>query len=89
MVDLVKLEHELKTLNRRIDAHPLSSAPVRDAFEVIERHGKGNVDVISDELRGRGLPSLEDLGKLQARHTFSWWMLNHRRRSLEKRLSGS
>ncbi len=89
MTDPLKLEQRLKTVNESIASHPLSSAPVREAFEVIERYGKTNVDAISDELRRRDLPSLEELGKVQARHTFSWWRLNRRRRSLEKRLSGS
>ncbi|MGN7188725.1 hypothetical protein [Microbacterium enclense] len=41
MADTVKLKQ--KTVNERVDSHPLSSAPVRNACEVIERHGKETV----------------------------------------------
>lgn len=70
----------------KIAAHPLASPPVKSAFEVIERHGKENADVISTELAERGLPSLDELGKLQVRHMFSWWNVNRQARRLEKKL---
>ncbi len=41
VADTVKLKQ--KTVNERVDSHPLSSAPVRNACEVIERHGKETV----------------------------------------------
>lgn len=69
-----------------IASHPLSSPPVRDAFEVIERHGKENSAEISRELSERDLPSLVELGRIQVRSTFSWWNLHRRQRALRKKL---
>lgn len=77
---------KLERVRKKIDAHPLSSPPVKSAFEVIERHGKENSDAISKELSERGLPSLDALGKLQIRHMFSWWNINRQKRALEKKL---
>ena len=41
---------------------------------------------ISQELRERGLPSLEELGRIQLKTTVSWWKLHHDRRRLRKKL---
>ncbi|WP_314428299.1 hypothetical protein [uncultured Microbacterium sp.] len=76
----------MAAVQARIQDHPLSSEPVRDAFEVIERHGKENSDAITRELTERGLPSLDELGRLQIRYMFSWWRLNRRKRILERRM---
>lgn len=70
----------------RIDCHPLSSSRVRSAFEAIERHGKENAGDIGVELAERGLPSLDELGRLQIRHMFSWWNLNRRKRALGRKI---
>ena len=80
------LKQKLEHVRKKIDTHPLSSPPVKSAFDVIERHGKENSDAISKELSERGLPSLDELGKLQIRHMFSWWSINRQKRVLEKKL---
>lgn len=79
-------KERLAAVDERITHHPLSTAPVRDAFDVIERHGKENQEEISQELRERGLPSLEELGRIQLKTTVSWWKLHHDRRRLRKKL---
>lgn len=78
------LAQRLERVQKRIDAHPLASAAVKSAGEVIDRHGKENVDAVSKELFERGLPSLVELGRLQVRHMFTWWNLHRRRRNLER-----
>lgn len=75
-------------MKAKIAAHPLSSPPVKEAHAVIEAHGgKDESGELSRELKERGLPSLEELGKIQARTSFSWWRLHRKRRSLERRLA--
>jgi hypothetical protein len=81
-----KAENRLAEINRAIAAHPLSSDSVKAAFDVIEKHGKEQKDAIASELDERGLPSLEELGKLQVRTMFSWWKLNRSRRVLLRKL---
>lgn len=81
-----EIAKRLAAVDQSISAHPLASARVREAFAVIEKHGKDNRDSISRELRERNLPSLDDLGRLQLRTTFRWWNLHRNRRALLKKL---
>lgn len=77
---------KLAAVDAAISSHPLASAPVKSAFEAIERHGKDNKEAISKELGERNLPSLDELGRIQIRNMFSWWKLHRSRRSLLKKL---
>ena len=81
------IEKRLAEVERSIAVHPLASTSVREAFAVIERHGKEHKDAISLELRERNLPSLDELGRLQLKTSFRWWRLHRNRRSLRKKLS--
>jgi hypothetical protein len=80
------VQKRLAEVDRSIAVHPLASTPVREAFAVIERHGKEHRDAISLELHERNLPSLDELGRLQLRTSFRWWRLHRSRRSLLKKL---
>lgn len=76
----------LAKVEAEIAAHPLSSTPVTDAFAVIEKHGKENSVEITAELQERELPSLDELGRIQLKSTFSWWNLHRKKRALLRRL---
>lgn len=80
------LRSELAAVEEQIAAHPLSDPSVKRAHEIIEGHRPGDNDAIAAELERLGLPSLDDVGKIQAKHTASWWRLHRRRRNLTKRL---
>ena len=73
------LRSELAAVEEQIAAHPLSDPSVKRSHEIIEGHRHA-------ELERLGLPSLDDVGKIQAKHTASWWRLHRRRRNLTKRL---
>lgn len=80
------LTNQLAEVNEAIEAHPLSSSQVKAVFEVVERHGRDNKEAIATELREWGLPSLEEMGRIQAKTSFSWWKLHRRRRKLMRKL---
>lgn len=81
-----EIEKRLSAIDESISMHPLGSAPVREAFAVIEKHGKEHREAISQELFERDLPSLDELGKLQLTTTLGWWRLHRTRRSLLNKL---
>ncbi|WP_201292195.1 hypothetical protein [Actinomyces sp. zg296] len=80
------LRGELASIDEPIAAHPLSDPSIRRAHEIIESHGPGGVEAIAAELESLGLPSLDEVGTIQAEHTASWWRLHRRRRRLTRRL---
>jgi len=81
-----ELSRRIAEVDAQIAAHPLSSEPVTQAHAVIEAHGStDDSDAISRELASRGLPSLVELGRIQARSSFSWWRLHRKRRALLRR----
>src|SRR6218665_522946 len=82
----VALRLYLDKIETAIAAHPLASEPVLQSFEAIKRHGQENAELISEELEARGLPSLDELGKLQVRHGFSWARLPRKRKTLRNKL---
>jgi len=82
----VALRLYLDKIETAIAAHPLASEPVLQSFEVIKRIGQENAELISEELEARGLPSLDELGKLQVRHGFSWARLHRKRKRLRNKL---
>ena len=64
-----ELENMLRDTNAMIAAHPVSLESVKAAHEVVENAPRGDREVVSRELAARNLPSLEELGKIQAKHT--------------------
>ena len=79
------LESRLAEIDAKIASHPLSSPAVKDAQAVVDAQG-GEKDAASRELSERGLPSLEELGKVVARGTASWWNLHRKRNRVIKKL---
>lgn len=79
----------LEKIEMEIAQHPLASPAVRDSFEIIERVGKDDVEPIARELKERGLPSLDELGKLQLRHSLSWSRLHKKQRKIRQKLAKS
>ncbi|WP_218587354.1 hypothetical protein [Actinomyces denticolens] len=80
------LRSELASVDELIAAHPLSDPSVRRAHEIIEGHKPGDTEAIAAELESLRLPSLDEMGTIQAKHTASWWRLHRRRRRLMRRL---
>ncbi|ARD41674.1 hypothetical protein B6G06_04395 [Actinomyces gaoshouyii] len=80
------LRSELASVDELIAAHPLSDPSIRRAHEIIESHGPGDTEAIAAELESLGLPSLDEVGTIQAEQTASWWRLHRRRRKLTRRL---
>ena len=81
-----RLRHRLRHVEEAIAAHPLASERVRQSHEFIEQSEGEDQEVISRGLAERGLPSLEQLGKLTVRHTLSWWNLHRKKNRLDKKL---
>lgn len=79
-------ERELDQVLRGIADHPLSSEEVRQANSLIEQLDGQDPSVIDDALASRGLPSLQDLGRMQLKHGLAFGRLHRRRRKLEKML---
>ena len=84
---LPELEANLKKIDADIAAHPLAAPPVKQAQEIIEAKGEKDNDAVARELADRGLPSLEELGKIQLQHTGSWWRLHRDRNKIVKQIS--
>ena len=81
----VDLQSRLSRIDAKIAAHPLSSPAVKEAQAVIDSVG-GEKDAASRALAERGLLSLDDLGRIVARGTLSWWNLHRQRNAVMKRL---
>lgn len=77
-----EIETELAHLDSEIAAHPLASEPVTAAHAIIEQHGEENKEIIQQRLAEQNLPSLDEVGRLTAKHTFSWWKLHRARKKL-------
>jgi len=82
----IALRLYLDKIETAIAVHPLASEPVLQSFEVIKRIGQENAELISEELGARGLPSLDELGRLQVRHGFSWVRLHRKRKKVRNKL---
>jgi hypothetical protein len=77
---LHELEVRLEAIDKSLAQHPLASERVRNAHLIVGQRGDHDEATIARQLAEAGLPSLEELGKIQLEHTGSWWRL-HRRRS--------
>lgn len=90
--DLASLQKRLEAVNAQIAEHPLASETVRRAHAIVEARGNADEAELQARLTDEGLPSLEELGKIQLRNTSSWWALHREKRNLERKirkLSGS
>ena len=76
----------LEKIDAAIASHPFSSEPFIQSSEVIERLGKENGELIFKELRERGLPNPDELGKMQLRHGLGWYRLHKKRKKILKKL---
>lgn len=77
-----ELTAQLQELDAEIAAHPLASEKVRAAHAVIDELGADDKEAVAERLAEMGLPGLEGLGRIQAKHTVSWWKLHRRRLKL-------
>lgn len=80
-------ERELDRVLRDIADSPLSSEVFRQANSLIEELGGEDPPVINEALMTRGLPRLDELGKMQAKHGFRFARLHRRRHKLARKLS--
>lgn len=76
------LDSRLREVDSEIAGHPFSSEAVKAAHSVIDSVSDGDKEAITRELSARGLPTLEELGKMQVKHGYAWWKLHRRRRRL-------
>lgn len=79
-------ERELDQVLRDISDSPLSSEVFRHANSLIEELEGDDPPAINEALMTRGLPRLDELGKMQAKHGFRFARLHQRRRKLERKL---
>jgi hypothetical protein len=84
--DVAALEAELAEVDSLISAHPLASPRVRAAHDVVESRGSRDAAAVDEDLQAQGLPSVSELGKVQASGTWGWWRLHRRKMTLEKRI---
>ncbi|ALJ21067.1 hypothetical protein [Microbacterium sp. No. 7] len=80
------LNAQRQQIDARIEAHPLSAEEVRQAHAIIEARGDKDNAAIECELSANGLPSLEELGRIQVESTASWWRLHRERAKIAKRI---
>jgi hypothetical protein len=84
--DVSALRAELQEVESLIFSHPLASRRVRAAYEVVEAHESKSPAEVDGDLEAKGLPSVTELGKVQASSTWSWWKLHRRKMKLEKKI---
>ncbi|WP_308726758.1 hypothetical protein [Clavibacter sp. VKM Ac-2542] len=56
------------------------------ADAIIEASDRDDKAAVEARLAEEGLPGLAELGKIQVRHSVSWWRLHRRRRRILARL---
>jgi hypothetical protein len=77
-----RAEADLAAADAAIAAHPLSSEPVARAHAIIESSDRDDRAAVDARLAEEGLPGLAELGRIQVRHSLSWWRLHRRRRKV-------
>lgn len=86
-------QHDLQAKLAKTDGEiadpPLSSGRVKAAHALIDEMGKDDKDALEKELAAHDLPSLEELGRIQIKHTFSWWKLHRDRKKLVGKLDSA
>ncbi len=76
----------LAAVDAAIAAHPLSSERVTRANAIIEAADGDDKAGVEARLAEERLPDLAELGRIQVRHSVSWWRLHRRRRRILARL---
>ncbi|WP_316298904.1 hypothetical protein [Clavibacter michiganensis] len=76
----------LAAVDAAIAAHPLSSERVTRANAIIEASDGDDKAGVEARLAEERLPDLAELGRIQVRHSISWWRLHRRRRRILARL---
>lgn len=89
---LEQLTSRLQAVDAEIAAHPLASEKVKQAHAIVEARGETDKAEVDRQLTASGLPSLEELGKIQVKGTASWWALHRDKKKIEakiEKLAGS
>lgn len=81
------LEEELHRVEAEIAKHPFASDAVVAANALIDASPDRDREQVSAELAQRHLPDLEQLGRIHARGTVSWWRLHRSRNRLLTKIS--
>jgi hypothetical protein len=81
-----ELRSELQEVEALISAHPLASQRIRAAHQLVDNRESGDAADIDQQLADQGLPSVEELGRVQVAGSWSWWKLHRRRRKLERKI---
>lgn len=84
---VIDLKARLAEVEREIAAHPLASEAVTRAHAIIDSDGKGDPAELQRQLAAHGLPSPEELGRIQLAGTASWWSLHRQKRKLEAKIA--
>ena len=80
------LRAELAEVETLIAAHPLASARIRAAHDVVADGRSVDPTEVDRRLADDGLPGTEELGRVQLAGLWSWWKLHRRKRKLEHRV---
>lgn len=80
------LQTKLDSANAAIAGHPLASEPVTRAHALIESTNSDEKELVNKKLEDAGLPDLAELGKIQVRHSLSWWKLHRERNKIARKL---
>lgn len=83
------LHRELDRVQQLIAAHPLASAHVRAAHDVIDQAHPKDQQTVDQQLAARDLRDTKDLGRTQVTGSWSWWKLHRRKRKLERAIERS
>lgn len=83
---LPELEAKLEAIDKSLARHPLASERVKKAHLVVGNRGDLDDATVARQLAEAGLPSLEELGKIQLEHTGSWWRLHRNRNRILRKI---
>lgn len=83
---LKQLMARLKQVEADIAAHPLASERVKLAQAVVDNADDKDEVEVNRQLTERGLPRLEELGKIVVQGTASWWRLHRDKKKIEKKI---
>lgn len=82
-----ELRAELASVEAEIAAHPLNSEQMSEARHITQEHRDEGIERVQEELASRGLPSLEEQGRVTAKNMLTFWKLNRRKNKLLKQLA--
>lgn len=80
------LEEQLQEVEENISSHPFSDRRIVEANSLVDSMEGADKEEIERLLASQDLPSLEELGKITASGTYSWWKLNRDKRKLIKKI---